>query len=198
VDDLTDRQVWELVVSGDAEAFGLLFVRHAGAIYNHCFRATADWALAEDLTSLVFLEVWRTRAHVRFGRDGSLLPWLYGISTNLVRNHRRTAWRHRAALRRLSDIERTKPREQLPDNEGEAQGREILATLARLPRRERDVVALCIWAGLSYEEAALALDVPVGTVRSRLARARRKLQRHLETDGRGRTLLTPRLQRSDD
>ena len=60
---------------------------------------------------------------------------------------------------------------------------EVLKRLAKLPRSQQDVVALCIWSGLSYEEAALALAIPVGTVRSRLARARATLT---EPQGRSR------------
>lgn len=54
-------ELWERIRVGDADAFGVLFARHARAIYNYCFRRTADWALAEDLTSIVFLEAWRRR-----------------------------------------------------------------------------------------------------------------------------------------
>ena len=75
--------------------FGLLFERHARAIYN-CFRRTADWAVAEDLTSIVFLEAWRRRERELLPEK--VLPWLYGIATNVIRNRRRSLRRHAAAL----------------------------------------------------------------------------------------------------
>ncbi len=173
----TDR---ELLKAGDASAFGTLFERHARPIYNFCFRRTADWAAAEDLTSVVFLEAWRKRKHVRLDGD-SLLPWLYGVANNVVRNRRRSLRRHRAALDRL-------PREHEADfAEGVAERLDdqrrmhaVLTAVAQLPQADQDVVALCLWSQLSYEQAAVALDVPVGTVRSRLSRARRRL--HDECD----------------
>ena len=97
----------ELAVAGEPAAFGTLFERHARAVYNYCFRRTADWSLAEDLTSIVFLEAWRRREEVRLDRD-SALPWLLGVATNVVRNRWRSERRHRAALDRL-------PREGLGD-----------------------------------------------------------------------------------
>jgi RNA polymerase sigma factor (sigma-70 family) len=142
----------------------------------YCFRRTADWSLAEDLMSVVFLEAWRRRSDVRLVRE-SALPWLLGVATNVVRNARRSLRRHRAALERL-------PREREPDFAEDVAGRldderrmrAVLAAFAALPRREQDVVALCRFAGLSYQEAAVALAIPVGTVRSRLARARARLR----------------------
>lgn len=172
---VTDRELWRDAVGGDSAAFGALFERHAQAVYVYCFRRTADWALSEDLTSVVFLEAWRRRCDVRLVHE-SALPWLLGVATNAVRNAQRSLRRHRAALGRL-------PLEQEPDFADDLAGRldeerrmrDVLGALAGLPRREREVVALCRFAGLSYEEAAVALAIPVGTVRSRLSRARARL-----------------------
>jgi RNA polymerase sigma-70 factor (ECF subfamily) len=172
----TDGDLWRRAVDGEPDAFGVLFERHARAVYNYLFRRTADWALAEDLTSVVFLEAWRRRMDVRLERELAL-PWLLGVATNVLRNRRRAQWRHRAALERL-------PREHSHDFADEANGRldderrvqAVLRAIAKLPRREQDVLALCVWAELSYEEAAVALGVPVGTVRSRLSRARVRIR----------------------
>jgi RNA polymerase sigma-70 factor (ECF subfamily) len=113
---------------------------------------------------------------VRLERELAL-PWLLGVATNVLRNGRRSQRRHRAALKRL-------PREHAHDFTDEANGRldderqmqTVLRVFAKLPRREQDVLALCAWAELSYEEAAVALGVPVGTVRSRLSRARARIR----------------------
>jgi RNA polymerase sigma-70 factor, ECF subfamily len=158
------------------ETLGELFEEHARAIYNYCFRRTADWALAEDLTSAVFLEAWRRRKDVDLVGEPPL-PWLYGVATNLLRNHRRSLRRFRSALERVPPPVPTpdfaeETAERLDD---ERRMREVLADVERLPRGQQEVLALCVWAGLEYEEAARALDVPVGTVRSRLARARAEL-----------------------
>ena len=61
VEQHLDRELWRRAVAGDAEAFGQLFDLHAKAVYNFCFRRLADWAMAEDMTSAVFLEAWRRR-----------------------------------------------------------------------------------------------------------------------------------------
>ncbi len=164
------------VASGDADAFGLLFERHARTIYNHCFRRTGDWARSEDLTSVVFLECWRGRD--RHVEPGKVLPWLLGIATNVCRNERRCIARHRAAFDRLPPPE---PVFDLSDDsldrlEDEHDMRALLSLLSQLAGGEQDVVALCVLAELSYGDAAAALEIPIGTVRSRLARARAKLR----------------------
>ena len=168
----TDAELWRLAVAGEAAAFGVLFERHAATIYNYCFRRTGDWSLAEDLASTVFLEAWRRRADVRLERD-SALPWLLGVATNVLRNRWRSERRHRAALARLS-VEREDGFEgELIDRiDDQREMRRVLRTVAALSRDDQDVLALCVWEGLSYESTALALGVPVGTVRSRLSRAR--------------------------
>jgi RNA polymerase sigma-70 factor (ECF subfamily) len=171
-----DGDLWSAVGKGDADAFGLLFERHGRSIYNYCFRRTGDWAQAQDLTSVVFLECWRRRDIELSG--GKVLPWLFGIATNVCRSQRRSVARHRAALRRLPPPERPlefadETVERLAD---ERRMRTLLSFVSRLPKREQDVFALCVWADLSYEDAAAALQIPVGTVRSRLARARARLR----------------------
>ncbi len=159
-----------------AESFGDLFEAHARAIYNFCFRRTADWSVAEDLTSAVFLEAWRRRGDVDLISEAAL-PWLYGVAANLLRNQRRALRRHRSAIERMAPAAAT------PDFaddlaarlDDERRMRELLAQMQHLSPGEQDVLALCAWQGLSYEDAARALDVPVGTVRSRLSRARTRL-----------------------
>jgi RNA polymerase sigma factor (sigma-70 family) len=174
--ELTDAVLWQRAAAGDADAFGTIFERHARTVYNYCFRRTADWSHAEELTAIVFLEAWRRRAQVVLERDDAL-PWLFGVATNVLRNLRRSQRRHRAALERL-------PRERVADFAGdvderlddERQMRAALRALRKLSRDDQDVLALCVWEDLTYEQAALALGVPVGTVRSRLSRARVRLR----------------------
>lgn len=179
--ELGDDALWSRARTGDADAFGALFERHTTAIYNYCFRRIADWAAAEDLVSIVFLEAWRRREKEL--PPGKVLPWLYGIATNVVRNRRRSEKRFAAALRRVPPLSDSADFAAEADVrlDDERQMRSVLAAVSRLPRREQDVLALCGWCGLSYEDAALTLGVPIGTVRSRLSRARTRL-RELEAD----------------
>ena len=183
--DLSDRALWQQAREGDGSAFGVLFERHAGRIYNYCFRRTADWGLAEDLTSSTFLVAWRSHGRAPLQAE-SALPLLYGIATNALRNQRRSLRRRREAFARLP-LERAEETDFAEDAstrlDDHAAMRELLRLFARLPRREQDVVALCDWSGLSYEDAAAALDIPIGTVRSRLARGRRRLRELVTTGG---------------
>jgi RNA polymerase sigma factor (sigma-70 family) len=161
---------------GDQSAFSQLFDEYAKAVYNHAFRLTANWAEAEDVMALTFLEGWRLRGKID-AEGGSLRPWLLAIATNVARNTRRAARRHDDALARM-------PRgASVSDFADEVIGRiddaerlsAIKQAYGKLRRQEQDVFALCVWAGLDYAQAAEALGIPVGTVRSRLSRARKKL-----------------------
>ena len=158
------------------EHFGELFEAHSEAIYNFCFRRLADWALAEDMTSAVFLEAWRRRAQVDLVGEPPL-PWLYGVATNLLRNHRRSLRRASAALARFHDVASVPDfGDELADRlDAERQMRAVRERIAVLAPQEREALELCAWAELSYADAARALGVPVGTVRSRLSRARSHL-----------------------
>jgi RNA polymerase sigma-70 factor (ECF subfamily) len=166
--------------AGDPAAFGQLFDAGAGAVYRHAVRWTGDWSAAEDVVSLTFLEAWRLRERLLPEGD-SPLPWLLGIATNVLRNTTRAARRHRDAMQRLPGAPGSSG---VPDFADELVDRmhdaarltAARAALDRLRRADREVVMLCVWSGLDYAAAAEALGVPVGTVRSRLSRARRRLK----------------------
>ncbi|MER5493981.1 RNA polymerase sigma factor [Streptomyces sp. NPDC002490] len=174
--DTNTRRLRARVREGDADAFGELFDAYARSVYNHGFRLTGNWASAEDVVSLTFLEAWRLRSKID-PEGGSLRPWLLGVATNVTRNTRRTARRHAAAVARLPRAEAVPDfADELADRIDDARQLALVrAALAKLRRAEREVLALCVWSGLDYASAAAALGVPVGTVRSRLSRARKKL-----------------------
>lgn len=164
--------------AGDSSAFAELFDSCARAVYNHAFRLTADWSTAEDVMAATFMEAWRLRDRVD-PEGGSLRPWLLGIATNTARNQYRSNRRYRAAANAAAAAELS-----VPDHAEEVAERiddrrrlaKALGALASLRRTEREVVALCLGEGLEYEAAAEALGIPVGTVASRLSRARKKLR----------------------
>jgi RNA polymerase sigma-70 factor (ECF subfamily) len=171
----SDGELWARSRAGDADAFGLLYDRHARLIYNYCFRRVGNREAAQDLLSMVFLEAWRRR-----DKDlpaDKTLPWLYGIATNVVRHQHRSSRRFAAAVRRFPGAQSEPDFADSADDrlDYEPQAREALRRLRILPRREQDVFVLCVGMELSYDDAALALGVPVGTVRSRLSRARAHL-----------------------
>jgi RNA polymerase sigma-70 factor (ECF subfamily) len=125
-----------------------------------------------------FMEAWRLRDKVD-PEGGSLRPWLLGIATNTARNQFRSNRRYRRAASAAAAAELSVPdhAEEVADR---VDDRRRLATaltaLAALRRPEREVIALCLGEGLDYEAAAEALGIPVGTVASRLSRARKKLR----------------------
>ncbi|UCM91170.1 RNA polymerase sigma factor [Streptomyces marincola] len=171
------------VRSGDPEAFRELFRAHARLIHGYVLRATGDRTLADDVVSLTFLEAWRLRDRLR--DDGSgVRPWLMRIAVNTLRNSTRARRRYQHALARLPTAET------VPDIADEVVGRLTDAArvaaarrgLDRLRPRDREVFMLCVWSGLSHAEAAAALDVREGTVRTRLFRARERLRAFTEEE----------------
>ncbi|MEU5263167.1 RNA polymerase sigma factor [Amycolatopsis sp. NPDC021455] len=161
------------------ERFAAVFDRHAAHIHRYLARRLGG-QLAEDLTGETFL--------IAFGGRGrydpafpSARPWLYGIATNLVGQRRREEareYRLRASLEppaeQVSHADRVAERVTAQAMHGRLAG-----ALAGLSCGDRDVLLLIAWEGLAYEEVATALGIPVGTVRSRLNRARRKVRAEL-------------------
>jgi len=172
----SDARLWARAEAGDGTAFGALFQRHRRSVYGYAFRQTADWSAAEEVTAVVFLEAWRRRGEVRFAGE-TARPWLLGVARNVLRNRWRSRRRHRDALARLGPPPAAPAHDEAVAQrvDDERRMRTVLALVRRLPADQRDALALVVWSGCSYEEAAAALGVPVGTVRSRLARARARL-----------------------
>jgi RNA polymerase sigma-70 factor (ECF subfamily) len=170
--------------AGDPSAFAELYDSYARAVYNHAFRLTADWSAAEDVMAETFMEAWRLRDRIDT-EGGTLRPWLLGVATNVARGHHRSNRRYRTAANAAAEAETA-----LPDHADEVAGRlddrrriaAALRSLAALRRPEREVLTLCLWEGLEYAAAAEALGIAVGTVRSRLSRARAKLRRLTEAE----------------
>jgi RNA polymerase sigma-70 factor (ECF subfamily) len=167
----------------EPETFAVLFDRHADSVHRYVARRlgaeTADDLMAETFTT-AFQQRFRYRTELADAR-----PWLFGIATNLIGRHRRAEARRLKALGRLTVTDPGQQTEEAVADRVAAQvsaqaiRRELAAALARLPARHRDVLLLVAWADLGYEEVARALEVPVGTVRSRLHRARRKVREAL-------------------
>jgi RNA polymerase sigma factor (sigma-70 family) len=158
----------------DPKAFGVIFERHFGVIHGY-LRRRLDDQLAAELASETFLVAFDGRA--RFERSRSdARPWLFGIATNLARSHRRKEVRELRAIAAMrpedgSGVDRVEAR---VDAEGL---RGLLAqSLADLPAEEADVLRLLVWAELDQPEIAEALAIPLGTVKSRLHRARGRMQ----------------------
>jgi RNA polymerase sigma factor (sigma-70 family) len=163
----------------DPELFTVIFDRHSGEIlrYVHA-RLGAD--LAEDVTAETFLAAFRARG--RFDpAAASARPWLYGIAVRQIGKHRRAEAR-RVRLLRSAHVEL--PAEDFGDRAAEqvtaGQLRpRLAAVLARLPSKDRELLLLVAWAGLSYEEAATALGSTVSAVKARLHRVRVRTRREL-------------------
>jgi RNA polymerase sigma-70 factor (ECF subfamily) len=162
----TDDDV--ITASHDAPAlFAEIFSRHWSPIRAYLARRVGR-DHGEELAAEVFVRAFDRRASYRAG-TGDARPWLYGIAANLIREHRRRERRHLQALGRVPLVSaHADAHEPAPD------GR-LLGELARMPLGTREAVALLVWGDLSYEQIAQALSIPIGTVRSRIARARQRL-----------------------
>jgi RNA polymerase sigma-70 factor (ECF subfamily) len=163
----------------EPEAFAAIFDRHATEIHRYASRRLGA-ALAEDVVGETFLVAFRRRDRYDASyRDAR--PWLFGIATNMIGRHRQAEVRFYRALARTGvDPVIESPADDIVTRVAAAgQRRAIAAALARLSPADRDAVLLVDWAELSYDQAASALGVPLGTVRSRLHRARRKIREAL-------------------
>lgn len=159
-------------------AFSALYREHLPAIVRYLRRRLGESA-ADDAAAEVFVRAFRQDVE---DHDGSALPWLYGIAANVILEQRRAERRRLRAIERLSG-------EQRRDADGGAGRAELDPRLARGLRRlsatDRETLLLVAWGELSYEETAHALGIPVGTVASRIARARRQLDDVLAPKPRG-------------
>ncbi|MFI6904438.1 RNA polymerase sigma factor [Nonomuraea sp. NPDC050394] len=161
----------------EPDAFGEIFDRYAPALHRFAARRLGDEA-ADDVVSETFLNAFQHRR--RYNAEyGTARPWLYGIATNVIRRRRRTEVSHYQAS--LRDGARPLPAGLVEDGVTTlAVNRPLVSAIAGLKAGDRDVLLLVAWAEFTYEETAAALSIPVGTVRSRLNRARTQVREALE------------------
>jgi RNA polymerase sigma factor (sigma-70 family) len=163
---------------GDPAAFGLLFDRYARVVLQFLLRRV-DPGDADALLGEVFRIAFQRREAFDLTRD-SARPWLYGIASNLVAKHHRSAARRlrataSVAAQRATDS--TDPADlAISSMENARMFERVVDAVGSLPHADREVLLLYAWEQLSYEEIAATLDLPVGTVRSRLHRARQRLR----------------------
>jgi RNA polymerase sigma factor (sigma-70 family) len=161
----------------DPPAFAVLFDRHAGPLHRFLVRRVGPH-VGDDLLGETFRIAFERRSSFDVER-ASVRPWLYGIATNLLARHRRAEARRlraTAALAARSHVAVDPSEGVVRALDATARWHEVAEAVAALPDGERDALLLFAWEELSYEDVASALDVPVGTVRSRLNRARRRLR----------------------
>ncbi|SFS00786.1 RNA polymerase sigma-70 factor, ECF subfamily [Microbacterium sp. cf046] len=163
-----DVELWVRVRAGDESALGVLFDRHEARLFRHARRLLTTREDAKDAVTIAFFELWRKRSAVRLV-EGSPLPWLLNTVSNAARNLERSGRRYRALIAHTPVGEHgAAPR--ASDESG------VLAALRKLPPREQSVVVLTVLEGYPEKLTAEALGIPVGTVKSRLARAKSKLR----------------------
>lgn len=165
------------------QVFEELTKSHWNRLYRLIIKNIGHRDDAEDLTQQAFTEAIRSYHHFR--GDSELSTWLYGIAMNLVRNHLSRASHRRFGFFDEDELNEM-PSEQANPEESAVQAqhlRALGAALDDLPEHMREIVSLMAMDDLSYEDAAALLDLPVGTVRSRLSRARSTLKARLSERG---------------
>jgi RNA polymerase sigma factor (sigma-70 family) len=185
--DAADAEVIERSWA-EPEQFAVLFDRHAPLIYRYAARRIGAEA-ADDLVAETFLAAFGKRRRYDTSYPDAR-PWLYGIATNLVGQHRREELRqYRIRRTALPELDAPGHAERVAASvTAHGMRSQLTAALAGLPDGERDVLILIAWEQLSYVEAARALGIPLGTVRSRLNRARARLRGALAAAGSSETI----------
>lgn len=160
-------------------AFAVLYDRHAAVIFRFAARRLGSQT-AEDVSAETFLAAFGQRHRYDLGRTDAR-PWLYGIANNVIGKQRRSEVRRLRALARAGGApDSFRDQDEIDERLWACTVRsELAAGLASISRNHRDVLLLVAWAGLSHEETAIALGIPLGTVRSRLNRARACLRESL-------------------
>lgn len=171
----------ELVASSvrEPDAFTQLFERHWEALFRFC--QSRAGSAGEDIAAEAFRVAFDRRRRYD-SRYGDARPWLFGIATNLLRDHFRSARREEHKLTRSATLD-PPAHDHAEINELERQllGPQLAQALQGIPATDRDALLLLAWADLDYEQIAQALGVPLGTVRSRIHRARQRVRDHLDT-----------------
>ncbi len=165
----------------DPSAFDLVFDRHFDVVFRYLRRRVGRHR-AEELAAETFAQALASRE--RFDAAyADARAWLFGIAVNLLRHHYRREERELRAFARSGSDPLASEEPSLERLDAEASKAVVASALAQLPAIEREALLLYAWAELGYGEIAQALGIPVGTVRSRLSRARGRLRELLAASG---------------
>ncbi|MBI3522856.1 MAG: sigma-70 family RNA polymerase sigma factor [Chloroflexi bacterium] len=180
----TDQEIVQACLSGDANAYAVLVERYGGRVYNIALRITGDGDSANDCSQEAFIRAYR--ALHQYDPTLPFGPWLYRITTNASLNHVRRWGAHEVTVDELPDSPEaleTGPEQSVVRRE---ELDEVLAALAELQPAYRAALTLRHMQQLSYQEVADALDLPMGTVKTHLHRARAALKARLAARGKER------------
>ncbi|HEU4544165.1 MAG TPA: sigma-70 family RNA polymerase sigma factor [Jiangellaceae bacterium] len=178
--DVTDQVAVDRVRAGDRDAYAILVRRHAIAAHRAAFIFGAGQD-AEDVVQVAFVKAFQALPRCRDG--AAFRPWLLRIVINEAKNAQRATRRRRSATERLAalDVPLDGPDPAVSTLSGERRV-ELMAAVQRLPEPQQRVIACRYFLDLDERETATALGLPAGTVKSRLHRALRRLQRELSPD----------------
>lgn len=181
-DETPDEALAIRAAAGDAHAFGTLYVRYRKMVYTLALRTLGTDADAEDALQETFLRV--HRALPRFRGESKLSTWIWRVALSVALTERRS--RKRAAAS-IENVKTAEPAATGPSSEDAAAARDDAAMLRRhleeLPRRDRAILHLRYTEGKSFEEISDLMDLPVGTAKSLVFRAKAELRRNMERDG---------------
>jgi RNA polymerase sigma-70 factor (ECF subfamily) len=181
---LADEDLLARVTEGDDRAFEMLYDRHSRVAYSLAFRLLGDRAAAEDLTQDVFLAAWRLAASYSPGR-GSVRTWLLAILHNRGIDRLRTQGamqRRQAALEREALSTRPTP-DAAEVVERRAEAAHVRAALTGLPAEQLQVLKLAYYGGFTHQEISEMLELPLGTVKSRMHLGLQRVRRRLLDPG---------------
>ncbi len=176
--ELADGEIFERSVA-EPELFTIIFDRHYRSVYGYLSRRVGR-AMADDLAAETFIRAFERRSSYDPTAERAL-PWLLGIAINLLAHHHRSEGRQLRALAAVSGREAASGGD-ASSRLDTASSEQLVAALEQLDDFDREALLLYAWGELKYTEIASVLGIPVGTVRSRLNRARRKLRQALESD----------------
>lgn len=180
-DEVPDATLWLEAISGTDASFGVIFERYRRLVFKRAYDRVNDFTDAEDVVAIVFMEAWRKRDNVRFV-EGSLRPWLLVVTLNVCLNRDRANRRYRRLLAKLPapEHEPDVSNRTLAQIQASEAFQALRTAMKRYSASDQRVIELCLIDDLPVAAVAIALGLPVGTVKSKLSRTRKKLQVDLE------------------
>lgn len=174
---VNEPALWELARGGDSGAFAMLYDRHRDRVFGQALRLMRSTHDAEDVTAVVFLELWRRRKSVTLVNE-TLIGWLLVATNNVSHNVVRSMRRYKAVIDRIppAELDGAEDFDRVDEEiDSSERGRGVSSAFAKLSTNDQNVITLCVLEEFSLAEAAAAIGIPVGTVKSRLSRAKQRL-----------------------